>query len=149
MIRNATEADEERVLAMAKDFYAVSGYEQTIPYDRETCAELFHASLNMGLCAVAEKDGEVIGFVLGMAAPSMMNKHYYIGAELAWWVEPEHRKGMAGIKLLRHIEKSASQMNLSMWSMMALEELNPDGVERLYLNSGYQKTESTYSKRYH
>jgi len=142
--RLATKDDKESVLKMARNFYAVSGYEDHIPFDMETCGELFDVSLGMGLCSVLD-DGELVGFVLGIAAPAVMNKNYLMGCELAWWVEPEHR-GKAGIKLLRHIEKSAKEMGLKMWSMVALEDQSPEIVGEIYLNSGYRKTESTFTR---
>ena len=67
-IRKATLDDRERVLEMARDFYSVAGYADHIPFDYETCSELFENCVNMGLCSVAEAD-KVVGFVLGLAAP--------------------------------------------------------------------------------
>jgi|TARA_R110000803_G_C11804967_1_gene299895 hypothetical protein len=144
IIRKAEKKDRKRVIEMAKNFYSVAGYDPHIPFDDETACELFECCMNMGLCYVAEED-EVVGFVLGVAAPSIMNKNYLIGSELAWWVEPEHR-GKVGIKLLKHIEQSAEEIGLKIWSMMALESQNPESVEKIYLNSGYKKTETTYSR---
>jgi len=146
-IRLAQSGDKERVLEMAQNFYSVSGYEEHIPFDRETCADLFDTSMSMGLCSVAE-DHEIVGFVLGIAAPALMNKNYLMGCELAWWVEPAYR-GHVGIDLLKQIEDSARKLGLRMWSMVALETQNPEMVEKIYLDSGYTKTERTYTMRLH
>lgn len=147
IIRQAQASDKERVLEMAQNFYSVSGYENTIPFDYETCSGLFDMALGMGLVSVAESD-QVVGFVLGIAMPSMMNKNYLIGCELAWWVEP-HCRGKVGIQLLRHIESSAQKLGLAMWSMMSLESQNPEMIEKIYINSGYEKTENTFTRTFH
>lgn len=114
-------------------------------FDEETASELIDGSLAQGLCSVAESD-QVIGFVLGLAFPSILNKGYLMGAELAWWVEPAHRKSSAGIRLLRHIEKSARDLGIKAWSMMLLESLEPEKVEKIYLSIGYEPAERTFIK---
>lgn len=143
-IRHAGRDDAEAVLRMVKSFYSVSGYEKHIPLDDETCMGLINLSIDLGLCSVAD-NGQVVGFVMGITAPAIMNKNYLIGCELAWWVDPEYR-GKVGTRLLKHIENSAQEMGLKMWSMVALESQNPEMVEKIYLNSGYEKTEMTYTR---
>ena len=147
MIRHANEEDAIRVMELAHNFYQETPYALEIPYDPNTCAEIFFKALDQGLCSVAEENGEVVGFVLGLAFPSVMNRNYLMGCELAWWVEPAYR-GSVGYRLLRHIEKSAQDLGVKGWSMVALEDHDPEKVEKIYLRTGYQKTERTYSRFY-
>jgi GNAT superfamily N-acetyltransferase len=146
LIRNGTQRDKDAVLRMAKKFYSECGYEAHIEYDYDSCSALYEMCLDMGLCSVAEVDGELVGFVIGLKSPFLMNQNYSIGAEVAWWVEPEHR-GL-GLKLLRHIEQSAKDQGLKMWSMMCLESMEPEKVSEIYLKSGYKPTERSFT-RYH
>lgn len=148
IIRRANENDIEKLLVLSESFYQVAGYKDIIPFCKESSREYVLISLDMGLISVAEHKGEVVGFVLGLAIPFIMNKEYLVGTELAWWMEPEHRKGSAGIKLLAHIEKSAKEMGCRMWSMMSLEGLEPEKIEKLYLSRGYKKTENTFTKEF-
>ena len=90
-VRKGKAEDREQVLAMARKFYAKCGYESHIPYDYDSCSQLFDTCLEMGLCSVAEVDGKLVGFVIGISSPFLMNQDYRIGAEIAWWVEPEYR----------------------------------------------------------
>jgi L-amino acid N-acyltransferase YncA len=146
MIRDYQDNDLAGVLAMARKFYTLSGYESVIPFDDSSAERMILASAAQGMCFVAESDGNLIGFVLGMAFPSMVNSQYLIGAEMAWWVDPEHRG--VGVGLLSAIENAARQNGVKIWSMVALESSNPDFAESIYLRRGYEKTERTYS-RYH
>lgn len=143
IVRKAEARDKGYVLDMARNFYEVTDYEEHIPYDYESCGELFDRCVEQGLCFVAD-NGTPVGFVLGLAFPSMMNKDYMIGAELAWWVQPEFRG--IGFRLLRSIETEAREMGVKIWSMMALESLEPEVAEAIYLKAGYIPTERTYSR---
>jgi GNAT superfamily N-acetyltransferase len=146
MIRAYQDKDLKSVLLMARKFYSSSGYESVIPFDDNSASQMIEASSAQGMCFVAESNGELVGFVLGMAFPSMVNKYHLVGAEMAWWVDPDHRG--VGVNLLSAIENAARENGVKIWSMVALEALNPDVAEAIYLRRGYEKTERTYS-RYH
>ena len=149
IIREGRSIDLERCLDMAENFYEVAGYKDDIPMCGESCISFMEAAMDQGMLHVAEVDheylnGYVVGFVLGICSPSVMNKNYLAGAELAWWVEPEYRKGEMGIKLLKAIEKSAKDLGVKMWSMMSLEAVEPERMAKLYKSLGYKATERTY-----
>ena len=144
IIRAGQLIDLERCLDMAENFYEVAGYKEDIPLCRDSCREFMEFAMSQGLLFVAALEGSVVGFVLGIASPYIMNKNYLAGAELAWWVEPEYRKGSTGIKLLKAIEKSAKDLGIKMWSMMSLESVEPEKMERLYKALGYVPAERTY-----
>lgn len=146
IIRLGAEKDIERILILSENFYEVAGCKEIIPFCADSSEEYIIISIDMGLLSVAEDHGLVVGFVLGIAVPFLMNKDYLVGTEIAWWMEPEYRKGSAGIKLLSHIEKSAKEAGCVMWSMMSLEESEPEKMERIYLSRGYKKTENTFTR---
>lgn len=144
-VRHATSDDKEAVIALAREFYQVAGY-QRIDFDPETASGLFDAALAQDLVSVADHGGAVVGFVLGLAFPSVLNKNVLMGSELAWWVDPDYRGSSAGIKLLRHIEESAQALGVKAWTMICLESLSPDVVESIYLRMGYQPSERSFTK---
>ena len=144
IIRAGQLIDLERCLDMAESFYEVAGYKDDVPLCRDSCREFMEFSMSQGLLFVAALEDSVVGFVLGIASPYIMNKKYLAGAELAWWVEPEHRKGTTGVRLLKAIEKSAKDLGVKMWSMMSLESVEPEKMERLYNALGYTPMERTY-----
>lgn len=146
MIRKAVESDIPVCVEMTRDFCKINGYQDHIPFDEETVKEWMAVGIQQGMLSVAVKDNEVVGFVLGVISPSIVNKDILVGCELAWWMQPKHRGGRLGIQLLKHIEVSAKENGAKIWSMMCLEALEPDKVERMYMKLGYKKSERTSIK---
>lgn len=145
IVRHGKAEDIPRCLEMSENFYKVAGYDSVIPFCAESSEVYFEAAMEMGLFSVAEKGG-LVGFILGLSIPFLMNKSYLVGTELAWWVEPEYRSTNIGVKLLEHIEKSAEEAGCVMWSMMCLESQAPEKMEELYLKLGYEPRERTFTK---
>lgn len=144
IIRDGSEQDIYICVALAEKFYKHTAFYGRVPFDGASVAERLINCLNAKIFAVAEQDDQVVGFACGLKAPSLMNKEYLIGAELAWWMEPEYRKCTAGVRLLKHVERMARDAGCYAWSMMCLESLNPDDVEDMYLRMGYQPSERTF-----
>lgn len=144
-IRNANLEDVPRIIELAKQFHAVSGYE-CLELDDDTMQRLAFTSIEQSLCPVAEVNGEIVGFLLGLQFPALMNANVMVGTEIAWWVEPEHRNKPIGVRLLKYVEQQAKSKGLKYWSMMCLEQLNADGLESIYERMGYKKAERTYMR---
>lgn len=142
-VRLAEVEDIPTLVAMGKKFHAITDY-QFIPYDEATAENLMLTAIDHGLCAVCCKEGKIIGMLVGMKAPCILNQNIMIGTELAWWIEPEYRGSSAAIRLLDFIEQQAKNMGLAFWSMMCLETSKPDGLESLYLKRSYVKAERTF-----
>lgn len=141
--RHATNDDLPEILRMAERFWAQTDYK--VPFDADSITSVFDMCMGQNLCMVLEGDG-VHGFVVGIKFPLMGNNAYMIGAELAWWVDEEYRSGRNGHMLMQAIENAAKDSGVRFWTMMNLESLNPEVAEKIYLRSGYKKTESTFLK---
>jgi hypothetical protein len=63
--------------------------------------------------------------------------------EVAWWVEPEYRKGLAGPQLLRRAERYAQDAGLSLIKMVAPAA---SSVGAFYERRGYVAVETAYQK---
>ena len=144
-IRSAKVEDIPQIIDLAKKFHAVSGYD-CLEFDCDTVGRLALQSIDQGLCAAAEVDGKIVGFLAGMQFPALLNANIMVGAEVAWWVEPEYRNKPIGVKLLKYSEQQAKDKKLKFWSMMCLEQLNADGLESIYERMGYKKSERTYMR---
>jgi GNAT superfamily N-acetyltransferase len=96
------------------------------------------------LLAVDRQTDQVVGFIglVAMQHP-IVDERY--ADELAWWVEPEHRKGRAGYQLLRAAEEWARQAGCSMVKMVA--PAHSDTVGAFLARRGYAVVETTYHKR--
>jgi GNAT superfamily N-acetyltransferase len=142
-IRNAEVDDIPQIIELARRFHAVSGYD-CFELDYDTVERIALQSIDQELCPVAEVDEKIVGFLLGLQFPALLNANIMVGTEIAWWVEPEYRNKPIGVKLLKYAEQQAKDKNLKFWSMMCLEQLNADGLESIYERMGYKKAERTY-----
>lgn len=134
------------VLDMAREFYAVSGYAEHIPFDADTCYNQLEVAMEQGMCFVADKGHELAGFIMGLAVPAMMNRNYLMGVELAWWVKPAYRNSPLSVKLLKSLESAAKSRGVVLWSMVCLDTQSPEKVGGMYERLGYHRTETTFSK---
>jgi GNAT superfamily N-acetyltransferase len=87
----------------------------------------------------------IVGFLaLAVLEHPLSGKIY--GVEVAWWVDPAYRNGMAGPKMLGCAENYARQKGLSVLKMVA-----PSGsphVAAFYERRGYVAVETAYQKAF-
>lgn len=144
MIREATQDDIEQILIMCAHFWENTDYEEE--FNAEDTRVMVQSALSQGLLAVAEVEAGVIGFVAGIKGPLMANHSVLTGTELAWWIEPEHRKGRLGIDLMLYIESLARIQGVKYWNMISMESSNPEVANRIYKRLGYIKSETSFTK---
>lgn len=146
LIRRGVEEDISACVEMARDFHEVAYGLHGIPFCEESTDVSFAMCLDHGLLVVAEHEGEIVGMAAGVKSPMTMNHNYIVGAELCWWVKPEHRKGNTGIKLVIRLEELAKDLGVKVWSMLLLESSEPEKVAKIYDKMGYIPSERTYIK---
>lgn len=101
MIREATPYDIPRLVALGGQMHAESPAFQGMRFDAGKLADTIGAAMGspMGFVRVAEREGLVIGGMVALAMP-----HYFspdiVACDLALFVAPEHRGGMAAARLL-------------------------------------------------
>ncbi len=145
MIREAEDRDIDKILDMAHEFWGHTAYPEE--FDREHTKTMVELSINQKLTAVLELEGEVQGFVAGIMSHLMGSRKAMIGTELAWWINPDYRKGLHGIDLMVFIEDMARNAGVKYWNMIAMESSAPEVAKKIYSRAGYQVVETTYSKR--
>lgn len=145
MIREATESDFDAITKLASEFW------QHTMFDDEFCCESVYNMVSTchenELLFVAEVDQEIVGFAAGIVGALLGNGAVKVGTELAWWLNPEHRGGSIGIKLLKAIESKAQLLGVKYWNMAFMCSSMPDEVERIYQKLGYTKAEVVYTRR--
>ncbi len=146
IIRAGVEADVSRCIELSREFYRATEYPRHIPFCPDSVAEWLRYAMDQGLLFVADTGRKLVGFVVAVSSPFMMNRCFKVAAELAWYVTPECRRGSTGVRLLKALENAATQQGVRILSMMNLESVNPDKVDRLYRALGFVKTENTYMK---
>lgn len=145
MIRKATLEDVEVIVSMVGHFIndATLGYGRVLKFVPKTVAKLAREIIVKGVLLVAEKDGKVIGMIGGLPLREPISDSTMLD-ELVWWVEPAHRSGTVGPKLLRCFENWARQNGLEACKMIA--PVRSD-VGRYYERTGYVPIETSYVKR--
>lgn len=160
MIRFATLDDKPRLIEMAVRFLLETEYGRMFD-DRATPAmidKLITNVLSLGAIVVAEIEElhgniagsaplesrfKLVGMLAIVALPHPLTGGIY-AEEIAWWVEPEHRHGTLGPKMLRSAEDWATRNGAKMCKMVA-----PAGsqVGAFYEHIGYRAVETAYIKR--
>ncbi len=145
MIRLGTEDDFVTLESMCAEFWQHAPYD--VEYKPGSGTPFLDLCLSHGLLFVAEQGHDIIGFTAGCTVPLMGNTDVLHGTELAWWVDPEHRGGSSGIKLLKALESAAREKGCIYWSMIFMETSMPDSVRNMYEKLGYELKETSYGKR--
>jgi N-acetylglutamate synthase-like GNAT family acetyltransferase len=144
MTRDGTEADIPAIVDMAREFWKHTMYDEE--FDAEHVAGMTHYALSQGLLAVLEVDGVVAGFTAGICGPILGNSKVLQGTEIAWWINPDARKGRQSVELLHHIEAQAKAIGVKYWNMISMESSAPHVAERIYLRHGYTHSETSYTR---
>ena len=142
MIRKGKEEDIERIIEMGLRLTKESSYSNTIMSPervRTTCETL----ITHGFFVVAEKDGEVIGAMLGDVYQPW-HSFDKIGIDYVLYVEPEHRNGMIAAKMIRNFESWCKSMGAKQ-VRPGVGTGNPSGI-RLYKGLGYQSVGEWFLK---
>ena len=81
------------------------------------------------------------GMLVGLKSPFPFGDDF-VATELAWWVEPEHRKTGVGWELLKIFEMWAKKVGCRYVTMIGLDK----DIDKFYKKAGYKAVERTYMK---
>ena len=101
-IRRATIQDFDRIMEMMIDFANSSPYapQRDPEYNDTWVRRLLCSFMHEGCILLAEHEEQVIGMLIAQIQPDPWLPEIKTLKEVAWWVDPEHRMGSAGYKLL-------------------------------------------------
>lgn len=142
MIRNATMEDLPQILLLGEEFYNSTIHAELSKYCPETTEKtLIHLiEQDAGILVVLD-DGEVRGMAGALLYPAYMTGEL-TGQELFWWCS---KKGK-GLRLLDEIEKQAKEKGAKTFTMLSMDNLTPERLDKIYLGKGYNRSEHTYVK---
>lgn len=149
ILREATPADRDQVIAMALRFHAETAYAQLLQADPDRIAALFDVSHAHGVVYVAEAEhsgegGELVGFIAFVACIHQQSGERF-ASEQGWWVNPIYRTGSLGRQLLALAEAWAKADGCFFIAMIA--PVGMDAVGHVYERRGYVPVETTWMKR--
>jgi N-acetylglutamate synthase-like GNAT family acetyltransferase len=143
MIRQATEQDFDRILAMSELFWKETLYSEE--FSAEATLPYIKMAFECGLLAVAQTNGNVKGFCAAVCMP-MMGSGVMSGTELAWWIDEDARGGRMGIQLLGYMEYLAKNAGVKYWNMVAMRSSMFDSVCGMYRRLGYRENELIFTR---
>lgn len=103
MIRPATHADVPALVELGRAMHRESNY-SPLMFDAERTAEFARFLLKHedGFIAVAERDGELVGFIAAFAAPPWFGSvNQKTANDCGLYVRPENRRGTSAIFLVQ------------------------------------------------
>ena len=147
MIRLATIEDTEVLLEMIDHYRLASPLALHQTSNLETAKLILKTIFeqNRGLIFVAEKNDRVIGMLIAIKNINIWNKDAMCMNELAYWIEPEHRGGSTGYRLLKAYADSCDLMKANgeiIYYTISKMVTSPD---LSYDKFGFSKLEETWS----
>lgn len=145
-IRPATKFDLPDVIRMLKEYRDACPLDEIkLANNEEYINTVFNGIIHgAGIALVADYEGEVVGMLLAIRAPSIWDPKIYLMKEMCYWVDPEHRMTSAGFKLLKkyveacEAEKAAGHISVFTVSKMTT---SPD---LKYDRFGFEPLEETW-----
>lgn len=144
-VREATVEDHARIVEMAICFLGESYYGRLFPADPNRLAILLQLCVATGVIYVAEVEEGIVGMIALVALTDPIGGVDYAD-EIAWWVDPAHRAGMVGPRLLMQAQAWVRFRRLAFLKMVAPAD-RPD-VGDFYRRIGFEAVETAYIKRF-
>jgi len=144
MVRDGNKFDLDAVVDMAREFWKHTMYKDD--FDPDHVRFMASMALDHGLMAVLVIGGVTQGFCAAIKAPLLANASVLTATEIAWWVNPEARKGRNGLSLMKHIERMAQDQGVKYWNMVVMESCQPEVGAAIYEARGYKKSETSYTR---
>jgi len=114
-----------------------------VPLDPQYDEYLRRDASGMVMTIVMREAGELVGYFVGFVAPGL---HYQTCLTLhldIFWLKPEHRGKMGGVKLFRAVEIEAKRRGVQ--RMFVGSKVHMD-ASWLFERLGYTEVERTFSK---
>lgn len=92
---------------------------------------------------VVRKDGKIIGYHIAIIRTHLHYKHTLHAFTDIYYVAPEHRQGMTGVKMFKEAEKSLAQRGVK--KMVSGTKTSLD-MGKIFERLGWRETERTYTK---
>lgn len=146
MIRLATPSDIPVVVDMAKRFISFAPHGKMANATTESLEQAAVTIIEHGAIFLAEVNGQIAGMLWAFITPIWFAQHTPCATELAWWVEEEHRGGIAAIRLVRAFEEWAKAQGASMATMCDMVVEGQPPVGDIIMRLGYVPSERTFVK---
>jgi GNAT superfamily N-acetyltransferase len=145
MIRRATIDDLPAILPLAERFRDHVTM-RDVPMERiEDSLSLLLAS-DAAVIFVYERNGVTYGALVAVESFTWFSPDVRLAIELAWWCQPEYRRGPAAIRLVESLERWASERGCHAVVLHTLQIPGEESVDGMASRLGFALREQTYVK---
>lgn len=112
MIRRADVKDINRIIQLLENFAnaAPVSFYHNPRYNTQYVIRQLAEIHQQGIILVGEIDGDIQGMIIAKSCSDPWLPHIKVMREMAWWVEPQHRMGSLGYRLLKEYQKICKQL---------------------------------------
>lgn len=145
-IRKARMADLNQLVFMSRKFWEGSPYTE-FSFGSDKIAAFFRTNMDDDTCFiwVATHNNKPIGMLVAKAV-QLIFSHDYSAAEVAWFIEEEHRqKAAVSLRLLAAYNNWIKEKGFKAGTL-AMLSTSPTQVKEVYNRLGYKPVEISYQK---
>lgn len=145
MLKLLEEQDIPQVVELGRNFFYASPY-SSLNFSEQATESFLYSCLSRpeeNICILAVEDGVAVGALVGSVSRVPFSDDL-VAAEIAWWMEPTHRKGGQGLRLKKAYEYWAEKMGAKKISMALLSGEHEALLDSYYRRTGYEKAETAY-----
>lgn len=134
---------DEAIKTHGRAFYSLTG--MTGEFNEKWFLGIWRKILADGVGAlwVMENDNKITGIMGGILHPCIFSG-VIIATESFWYVDPNHRKGMGGIRLYQEFRKWARQVGVARIQLAHVSGSMEGELDRFYVEQGFKKLETLY-----
>ena len=148
MIREANKFDVDAIIKMLKHYREAAPLDALQSADDEEYIRRMITEIiaGMGFILVSEKDNVLTGMLIAALIPNVWNPKANQCSEVAYWVEPEHRGGTAGYRLIAsYVTKCEEWKRQGKIHFYTMTKMN-NSPNLKYHKFGFEKLEETWFK---
>lgn len=116
---------------------------EAIPLDPDLALYDHLADGGMLHCMIAREGGKIVGYHLSIVKPHLHYRTSLHAQTDVYYIAPEHRKGMTGVRLFKEVELSLKSRGVK--KMITGTKLSLD-MSAIFKRLGWRETERTYTK---
>lgn len=147
MIRQAEIRDIDALADMGMRFLAYSAYSDIANPSREDLIKSICQVFDTGVIFVSDVEGEITGALSGILTELWFAPGVRVAAELAWWIDEQHRGSIAAVGLLRAFENWAQENGAKAISLSDLKVDDAYPAAPLFQRLGYEVAERAHVRR--
>ena len=148
LVRQAHDLDVPALVDMGMQFanhYPVAS--EVDPYALDATIRQLIANDDAAVLVVSHQGSDPYAVLVGMEIGLWFAPDTRVASELAWWVDPSHRGGSAGVRLIRAFERWAKARGIEHVCMSDIQTNDSASAGPLIERQGYQLQERSYIKR--